>query len=179
MTNISKAVKFSDDGKHRLLLGRLWNTSHSKVLFIGLNPSTADGEEDDNTVRRLIKFASDWGFGGFYLCNLYSYISTDPENLAPYYLGLSDHARKLVDKRNFKIILERGAICSMVVFCWGAGGFEEDGPADKIIRTFRDARCFGKTKNGHPKHPLYLPSHLKLTQFRNSPNSSALLGGNH
>lgn len=173
--NISRAAKFSDDGKHRLVLGRLWNTSNSKIMFIGLNPSTADDQEDDHTVTRLINFADGWGFGGFYLCNLYSYISTDPDELAPYYLGLSNHSRKLVEKRNLKALMDRASICSLVVFCWGAGGFEEEGPADRIIRTFKDARCFGKNKNGSPKHPLYLPSHLSLIPFRETGKSSALL----
>lgn len=176
---MNRAAQFADDDTHRLFLGRLWDHNCSKILFIGLNPSTADGQEDDNTVTRLINFSKSWGFGGFYLCNVYSFVSTDRKGLLPYYIKLSPHKRKVIDRRNFKVIEDRASICSMVVFCWGATVIEEEGPQDKLISKFKDARCFGKNQNGSPKHPLYLPSHLSLIPFRETGKSSALLKSIH
>lgn len=174
---MQRTAKFSPDKLHRLFLGRTWDQDLSKIVFIGLNPSKADDTQDDNTVRRMIRFTEDWGFGGFYLCNLYTYISTDPKLMVKWYQSLSPHKLKLHERENLKFIKSRAEVCSVVVFCWGAGAPEEDGPQNAIIRTFPEARCFGKTQNGHPKHPLFLPSHLQLTRFRKPPQRSALLGG--
>lgn len=160
-----KSAKFNDDRTHRYFLGRLWEPHHSKILFIGLNPSTADEHEDDHTVRRLIRFSQDWGFGGFYLMNAYSFVATEPPDMKQYYLKLSVHQERIVHRQNVKMILDRASICSMVVFCWGANVHHDDKPISTLVKKFGDARCFGKTKDGHPKHPLYLSSHTQLIKY--------------
>lgn len=66
---------------YRFLLWRFWD-ERPRMLFVGLNPSTADELHDDPTVRRLCGFAKEWGYGGLYACNLYSYVSAYPEHLA-------------------------------------------------------------------------------------------------
>lgn len=161
-----KSAKFNLDHTHRLFLTRLWEPDNSKILFIGLNPSTADEKEDDNTVTRLINFSKSWGFGGFYLTNLYTYISSDPDVMIDYYHGLKNTEFKALHRTNMKIIDEKALICSMIVFCWGATVGHDDIAASQISRRHKQARCFGHTKDGHPKHPLYLPSHTQLTMYR-------------
>lgn len=160
-----KSAKFNEDRTHRYYLSRIWDEKMSKMLFIGINPSTADGEKDDHTVSRLVKFCQSWGFGGFYIVNLYSFISPEPEDMIDHYNNLTNKMEKALHKQNMAVALRYGRICSMITFMWGAG-IPNQTQADKYIRTFRDAYCFGKTREGHPKHPLFLASHTQLTKFR-------------
>lgn len=160
-----KAAKFNEDHTHRYYLSRIWDDSTSKMLFIGINPSTADGEDDDHTVSRLVNFCKSWGFGGFYIVNLYSFVSPDPDKMIQHYLGLTNKMEKSLHKQNMQVALRYGRICAMTTFMWGASIPNEE-QADKYIRTFRDAYCFGKTAHGYPKHPLFLASHTQLIKFR-------------
>ena len=72
---------FSECGKYRYALWRIWDESKPAVMFIGLNPSTADEKESDPTITKVISFAKSWGFGAVYMCNSFPYISTNPDEL--------------------------------------------------------------------------------------------------
>lgn len=149
---------FSACGKHRLYLRRFWNPTKGArlyVMFVGLNPSTANTEADDPTIRRCINFARSWGYDGMYMCNLFSYISTDPNKLVthPNEKDLNDYHLKNVEY-----------YCDRVVFCWGAFK-QHKARMEEVIKMFPDAYCFGKTKQGFPLHPLYLKSNLKPIKF--------------
>jgi len=74
---------FSPCRKYRYSLFRIWDEDKSLVLFIGLNPSTADEKEDDPTIRRCINFAKQWGwgYGGLIMGNLFSFRATQPSDL--------------------------------------------------------------------------------------------------
>ena len=74
---------FSECKKYRYLLWRKWGKSpHSKyVMFVGLNPSTADESIDDPTIRRCICFAKDWGYDGLFMANLFAYRATYPVDM--------------------------------------------------------------------------------------------------
>jgi len=62
---------FSRDGRYRYALRRVWDDGKPAVLFVGLNPSTADAHRDDATIRRCTRFARDWGFGQLLVGNLF------------------------------------------------------------------------------------------------------------
>ena len=51
------------------------------MMFIGLNPSTADERLDDPTIRHCVGFAARWGYGGIFMCNVFTLVSTDPKKL--------------------------------------------------------------------------------------------------
>lgn len=159
-----RAAKFNEDESHRYYLSRIWDDKVSKILFIGLNPSTADGLEDDRTITRLTNFSRGWGFGGFYIVNLYSFVTSDPDIMIRAYGKITAKEEKVLHKQNIAFALQYARVCSMTVFMWGAG-IPDSEQADKYIRTFKDAYCFGKTKDGHPCHPLYLSSHTQLQKF--------------
>ena len=74
-------AKFSNDRIYRYALWRVWDESLPKLLFIGLNPSTADEINDDPTMRRCIRFAKDLGYGTFIMGNIFGYRSTDPKKI--------------------------------------------------------------------------------------------------
>lgn len=76
----SEAI-LSVDRKYRYVLTRTWDETLPNIMFVGLNPSTADETTDDPTIRRCINFAKSWGYGGLYMVNLFAYRSTNPNNI--------------------------------------------------------------------------------------------------
>ena len=78
---MKKHAVISQDNKYRYQLSRIWDNEKPTVLFIMLNPSTADADADDPTIRRVVNFAKSWGYGGVFVGNLYAFRSTDPKGL--------------------------------------------------------------------------------------------------
>ena len=138
----------SDDGIYRYRLQRIWDGGLGPwVLFIMLNPSTADAFDDDPTIRRCIGFAKSWGFGGMLVCNLFALRSTSPKSLyeSADPLGSLNNAY-IGDATRYT----RRTICA-----WGAHG-SFCGAGEKMLSSLEAPYCFGVTKNKQPKHPLYL-----------------------
>lgn len=154
---ITTAV-ISECGRYRYSLVRVWDADKPMLCYIGLNPSTADATVDDPTIRRLIEFTKAFGYGGFTIVNLFAWRATQPKELL-----LEDKRKGL---HNDYHIQDAAKACDNdVVFCWGTWGgiFGRD---EEVIRMFPNARCFGLTKDGHPKHPLYLHSSTQLITFK-------------
>lgn len=151
-----KVAEFSEDRAYRYTLWRDWIGGEGYVQFVGLNPSTADELNDDPTIRRCINFAKDWGFAGFCMTNLFAYRATDPAvmkfQLKP--IG-ADNDRWIQD-------VARGA--GLVVAAWGVHG--EHHARDIAVRMLVPGmKCLGRTKNGHPRHPLYVASGTRLVDY--------------
>jgi hypothetical protein len=148
---------FSEDGRHRYTLtravdGPLLSDASKRLLFIMLNPSTADASLDDPTIRRCIGFAKSWGFGRLAVVNLFSFRSTDPSVLSKV-----DDAEG--DPENATTILQLAQTADLVVCAWGVHGElrERDLFVTKLL-TAEGIKLhhLGLTLRGHPKHPLYL-----------------------
>ncbi|KAA2218276.1 DUF1643 domain-containing protein [Maribacter flavus] len=146
---------FSRDKKYRYALWRVWDTEAPSVMFIGLNPSTANENENDPTIRKVIKYAKDWGFGGVIMCNLFTYVSAYPEDLI--------HCKDSLEE-NIKVLNSAEWYCSHVVFAWGNFKIAEE-RAKKMKELFPHAMCLVKNKNGSPRHPLYVKSKIKLIPY--------------
>lgn len=71
-----KDAILSEDRKYRYILSRTWDETKPTVLFIGLNPSTADEKTDDPTIRKCINYAKCWGYGKILMANLFAFRST-------------------------------------------------------------------------------------------------------
>jgi len=153
-STIKRHALLSKDKKYRYSLKRIWDNDKPKVLFIMLNPSLADNYQDDPTIRRLIKFAKLYGYGGFYVGNLFSYITSYPKDLVDKDLSFCN--------KNLKEIRKMISLSKEVVYGWG-NSFEEPDWLKKIIS---NPKCFGKNKNKTPKHPLYLSYNHKLVNYR-------------
>jgi hypothetical protein len=156
---MSRNAFFSKDRKYRYWLLRRWDENKPNpktVMFIGLNPSTANETEDDPTIRRCIGFAKSWGYGGMVMTNLYAYVSTNPEDLF-----ISGENIKM----NNKYLLDFCEAGCDIVFAWGSFT-KHKARMDEVIAMFPDAYCIDISKNGYPKHPLYLKGDLKLKRFR-------------
>lgn len=145
---------------YRYSLARIWSPTQPTVLFVGLNPSTADDLVDDPTVRRCVGFARRWGFGGMTLVNLFAYRSKDPAELLratdPIGPGNDDH------------ILEGVRAAERVLLVWGTKGGHLNRDQD-ILSVLPKVHCLGITKAGHPKHPLYLAGKTRSRLFRALP----------
>lgn len=151
-----KTAIFSEDRVHRYILWRRWDKSKEFAAFIGLNPSTADETQDDPTIRRCIRFASDWGYGGLAMLNLFSFRATDPVDMKK--------AADPVGPQNDQHIKFITARAGMVIAAWGAhGSYLNRGSI--VRRMVADLRILRLTKAGYPAHPLYLPKTLKPTPW--------------
>jgi hypothetical protein len=142
---------------------RLWRTlaatTSRRVLFVMLNPSTADAETDDPTLRRCLGFASQWGFGRVEVCNLFAYRATRPATL-----------RMVLDPvgpRNQDHLVEAATGCNLVVAAWGNLGHASDQSARVLamLRGLAQVKCLGITGIGAPKHPLYVPYSAVLRRY--------------
>jgi hypothetical protein len=137
--------------QYRYSLTRGWDTEKPKVVFIMLNGSTADAANDDPTLRRCISFAKDWGYGSLEVVNLFGYRTTLPSELK--------RAEYPVGPENDKYIVAAIKKAQTVVVAWGTHGIYLKRNY-KVIQLLAEHNvrplCLGKTKDGHPKHPLYI-----------------------
>ena len=153
--NISGA-EFSECRKYRYALWRIWNEGLPLIMFIGLNPSTANEVENDATIRRVISFAKVWNYGGVYMMNCFPYISTNPDDLI-----VNDD-----NEENDHWLSIVNAFCETVVFAWGNFPIVRLKERDKqLAGMFPNAKCLVKNKNGSPKHPLYVAKNTKLINY--------------
>ena len=141
-------ARFSRCRQYRYTLKREWGDGDA-VMFVGLNPSTADHRIDDPTVRRCVGFAQRWGFGSLLLTNLFGFRSTDPSILPD--------IKDPVGPSNDRIIREVAKDATLIIVAWGSNGNlqQRDG---QILEWLPDPHCLGFTKSGCPRHPLYMPS---------------------
>lgn len=140
---------FSDCRNFRYALWRIWDSTKPLVMFIGLNPSTANEENNDPTVRRVISFANRLGYGGVYMMNCFAFVSTDPNLL------------KIMcnNQINDEWLLKTAGICSEIIFSWGAFDIVKETGRDKeLITYFPNAKALIINKDGSPRHPLYVPT---------------------
>lgn len=144
-------------GMYRYALWRWWDPDRPVVMFIGLNPSTADAHQDDPTIRRCISFASSWGFGGMCIGNLFAYRSVDPRMLP-----LERHP---VGPHNDRWLLSLASEAKTVVAAWGNMGILMDRSA-KISMLIPNLQYIKMNRSGEPAHPLYLPANRGLSRFK-------------
>lgn len=139
-------------GKYRHKLSRHVSDDlpHNNLLFIMLNPSTADASLDDPTIRKCRGFAERFGFSFIDVVNLFDYRATDPRELRKVPVPSSP--------RNLDVILETASSCEMVICAWGTNGSYK-AQNDVVLRMLSGVplKALGVTKHGHPRHPLYVP----------------------
>ena len=139
---------FSECRKYRYALWRIWNKNRQLVMFIGLNPSDADESFDDPTIRRVKRFAFDWGYGGVYLMNLFAHITPNPGELEKSFNPIND-----------KWLVDIAAKCDRIIFAWGS--FEEAQERGKEIIKMFDGYALSINKDRSPRHPLYVKKDVK------------------
>ena len=150
----------SECGKYRYLLRRVWDHARPRALLVMLNPSTADALKDDATIRSCVRLLNALHYGSMEVVNAFAFRATDPKDLPSDGSAIGPQNEGIVDAALYR--------CDVVVCAWGAHG-----PAQQRLSFFRQflksrkpaVYCFGRTKAGHPKHPLYLKTGTTLEVF--------------
>jgi hypothetical protein len=157
------AAAFSDCGRYRWWLTRRWQPRGGALVFVGLNPSTADGGRDDPTLRRLRGLAERWGYGQLLVLNLFARVGRDPAGLRRCAEPVGPHndawlatALGWLGQR-----ASAGAAADLparVWVGWGRGG-NLHGRDRAVLPQLRcwegEVVCVGLTRSGQPRHPLY------------------------
>ena len=153
---VNKNATFSDCRKYRYALSRTWNGKKKTILFIGLNPSTADEKIDDPTIRRCINYAQNWGYGSLLMVNLFAYRATIPSELK--------NVKNPIGNDNDLHIIELSKKADIAVAAWGNEGslLNRDKEVKKILPNLM---CLKINKSGQPSHPLYQKKDLKLIKY--------------
>ncbi len=152
-----KNAELSEDKKFRYYLERQWDESLKTVCFIMLNPSTADADNDDPTIRRCIAFAKAWGYGGLIVVNLFAFRSTDPRYLAV--------AEDPIGPENIANLIRGHTRSALTVCAWGNSPvikkLQKRFPDYLPLKNFIGLFYLDLAIDGTPKHPLYLKGDLK------------------
>ncbi|APE44814.1 hypothetical protein BOO69_16470 [Sulfitobacter alexandrii] len=143
---------YSDCEGYRYSLTRTWDASARKVMFVMLNPSTATEVQNDPTVERCERRARHLGYGGFRVTNIFAWRATDPRDMRA--------AADPVGPENDATLAAGCLWADHVIAAWGVHGAHMGrGPlvAARLMASGRPLFHLGLSKEGHPRHPLYLP----------------------
>jgi hypothetical protein len=159
-----RTAVISSCGKYRYHLCRRIGNGYGPVAtFIMLNPSTADALVDDPTVRKCVGFSKLWGCGELQVLNLFAYRAPTPAELVS--------ALGPVGPKNSEYIRRTVAMTNGPVICaWGAfgGHLRQDEAVLGLIDGLCVPMCLGVTKQGRPRHPLYVPYGTELRPIATS-----------
>ncbi|HEV8642148.1 MAG TPA: DUF1643 domain-containing protein [Methylomirabilota bacterium] len=164
MSWVATDAVIDETGRYRYALERIWKLMAGRAVWIMLNPSTADAEQDDATIRRCIGFTRAWGLGGIIVVNLFAYRATNPRRL------LALRQNDAVGPQNDEWLGRhaRGAGVKAVIAAWGAHGsmWGRDTEVLDLLRFWHvRLQCLGRTKAGAPRHPLRLAYSTALEEF--------------
>jgi len=163
---IGSSAVISDCGKYRYRLDRHIDNSENGIIiaYFGVNPSTADADIDDATVRKWRGFTKKNGGSRFLVGNVFAFRSTDVKGLA----GAEDPVGVLNESYLYQISRE----ADVLVPCWGNIGkvpkslrWQFRRTMELLRKTGKPIKIFGLTKNGSPKHPLMLGYKTELVEF--------------
>lgn len=163
---MESGANISSCGKYRYFLWRRWGPPGAgswmadAALWVMFNPSTADAEHDDATIRRCIAFSKAWGCVGLCAVNLFAMRTTSPKVLR----AATDPIGPL---NNITLVTYANITFKHKVGAWGANGGHN--ARDKVIEEIFskvELSCLGTTQNGQPKHPLRLSKTTQLRPWR-------------
>ncbi|MGW4784945.1 DUF1643 domain-containing protein [Streptomyces sp. NPDC004230] len=159
--NILRAAALSACGNYRNLLVREWHDSGPTAVFVLLNPSTADGERDDATTRRCVRYAQDWGCRAVWIVNLYAWRARHPAALWT--------AQDPVGTDNDDFLRAAAAVAAdsggPLVAGWGAHARPERVSAVLKLPGLERLKVLASTRTGQPHHPLRLDATLTPTPW--------------
>ena len=158
-TNKYREADISACGKYRYRLRRTWDEDRGKVIFVMLNPSTADGLVDDPTIRRCMGYANEWGYGSMEVYNLFAFRASRPLNALRQNDAVGEendeYLTRMASEKEGKVVVAWGGLGNVRV-----NGRRADYVMNKILR-HNIVWCIKRNKNGTPAHPLYLRKGLR------------------
>jgi len=153
---VYKNATFSMCRTWRYELRRIWDDRKPFVLFICLNPSTADETKNDPTVTRCIKYAERWGYGGMVMANIFAFRATKPKVMKAFHAPIGPE--------NDRYLKQLHSMAGITICAWGNHGkFKNRGI--EVYSFLRSPYCLKTTGSGHPGHPLYLRADARPTPF--------------
>lgn len=153
-------AEYSDCEKYRYSLSRVWEPDGKRLMFVMLNPSKATELNNDPTVERCERRARALGFGAFRVTNIFAWRATDPRDLR--------RAEQPVGKDNDAVLLLGAKWAEQIIAAWGVHGAHQGRGkivAQQLASYGTPLYHLGLSKDGHPKHPLYLPYRQKPQQW--------------
>lgn len=156
---------YSDCERYRYSLSRTWDVTGKHVLFVMLNPSTATEIQNDPTVERCERRARSLGYGGFRVTNIFAWRATDPRDMRA--------AADPVGPENDSILIESAEWADHVVAAWGTHGAHLGRGliVTELLRSqSKPLFHLGLSKQGHPKHPLYIAYSQHPIPWPSAPN---------
>lgn len=165
---VDKGAVLSACGLYRYYLYRSWDATLPRMGIIMLNPSTADAEVDDPTIRRVVSFASGLGFGRADVCNLFAYRATEPDGLLKTKWPASEPRNPAANSMALRMLC---AQADKVVVAWGNTKIAcLDGRGKGTIKVMREwwnvpLWALKINQDGTPGHPLYLPGDTQLVPY--------------
>lgn len=161
MNYVKKGAHIDASGDYRYKLWRYWadlNKEEHPLIFILLNPSTADVNIDDATVRKCVGFAKWNGFNGIVIYNIYAFRATNPDTL---------RVTNYPEGGRNDLTLAEISPDSTVIAGWGSHPQARERAAEVMqMHTQINFSCLGINKDGSPKHPLYLPYDSKIVDYK-------------
>jgi len=154
-------------GLYRYRLWRTWDESKQPLAWCMLNPSKADAEDDDPTIRRVVRFSRDHGYGAIEVINLFAYRATKPREL-----------RKAANPIGSKNQIALNSVFDRdLVVAWGAIPKSSEARATEVLEFLTgwaaNVFCLGTTKQGHPRHPLFVSADTRLQPFKPEPTTGS------
>lgn len=153
----SSGATFSACGKYRYDLWRRWDDTLPNCCWIMLNPSTADGKTNDPTIRKCMKFAKRWDYGGIVVVNLFAYRATNPDVLKTLdpATAIGPMNDEYIKAHVHRVMNNEGSVMA----AWGQKG-KLYGRDKTVIAKFKEWRFLAwavkLAKDGSPYHPLYV-----------------------
>jgi hypothetical protein len=155
---VPQGAIFSEDGKYRYALWRVWSTIRKPLCFNGLNPSTANHTMNDPTVIRLMFRADNAGFGGLLVSNLYGLVSSDPsvllDNGQAVGTETDSYIRQMIELADGKVLCGWGSFPAVKL------------RAETVLKMIPKPYCLGVNKDGQPKHPLYIGYEVPMVKYK-------------
>ena len=167
--SVTAQAQFSPCGRYRWRLERAWDPAQPRLLFIGLNPSRADAERDDPTLRRLVGFARAWGFGALEVVNLFARCSASPALLRRCSDPIGGDNDRWLRHRIGQL---RWRMADALWLGWGNGGGwrQRDQQVLRLIAAELPSAVpllvLGLTAGGQPRHPLYVTAAAQPLQLQ-------------
>ncbi|EOI8009811.1 DUF1643 domain-containing protein, partial [Vibrio parahaemolyticus] len=154
---MKNTAELSSCRSYRYALWRTWDDSKPYVLFIGLNPSTADETSDDPTLTRCINFAKLWGYGGVCMANLFAYRATEPDVMKA--------SEDPVGVENDVWLKRLSKDAGVIIGAWGNHGAFL-GRSEVVKQMLPSLSYLKLNKSGEPAHPLYLNAKLVPQEWK-------------
>ena len=151
--------------EYRYILG---TRGKNPLICIGINPSTAEPDNLDNTLKSVERIACGNGFDSFIMFNVYAQRATDPDAMEKT-CNLMLHQENLKAFRHVLSLSEHPTVWA----AWGAIIEKRDYLADCVRDMVVAGQSYGAswycagavTKKGHPHHPLYLRKDERIKPF--------------